>query len=369
MSPAAVLLPNPAIGVEPPARSGYNLGVTESSILEALREEVRRSAVREGHVDSPFDGLYYYRADAPVGPKRIDAPGIVVAVIVDRAKTIELAGGQTLRYEPGSYLFVTREVTYTSIIEEASPSRPYLSFALRLDPEVIAETLLAMEDELDEEDAGDDRDAWVERWDGALGEAFLRLLRSVDDPLERRIVAPLTVREIVFRLLRSEHAGPLRRAARADDPRIRAAMRFVRERPAEAVTVEALAKRVAMSPSHFAHRFREIVRMTPMRYVKNVRLREARLLMLRDGLRASEAALEVGYQSPSHFTRDFKLHFGATPAAYARELKARIEGRERRLRPPRPDAGAHASERSAGANARPRSSMAMAELDAELPAE
>lgn len=300
--------------------------MTDSSILAALREEVRRCAVREGHVASPFDGLYYYRADAPVGPKRVDTPGVVVAVIVDRAKTIELASQGTLRYEPGSYLFITREARYTSIIEQATPSRPYLSFAVTLDPEVVAETLLSMEDELEDDGAGDDQDAWVERWDDALGEAFLRLLRSIDDPLERRLVAPLVVREIVFRLLRSEHAGPLRRAARADDPRIRAAMRFVRESPAEAVTVEALAKQVAMSPSHFAHRFREIARMTPMRFVKNVRLREARLRMLRDGLRASEAAMEVGYQSPAHFTRDFKSHFGATPAAYTRELKGRLGG-------------------------------------------
>lgn len=294
----------------------------DPSLLTRLREVVRRRAIREGNVASPFDGLYYYRADHPVGPKPVDSPGIVVAVILDRAKTIELASQRTLRYTPGSYLFFTREARYSSFIEEATPARPYLSFAVALDPEVVAETLLSMEDGVDER--GVDDDAWVERWDDALGEAFLRLLLAVDDPLERRHVAPLVLREIVFRLLRSEHAGPLRRAARADDPRIREAMRFVRANPAESLTVEALAKQVAMSPSHFAHRFREIARMTPMRFVKNVRLREARLRMLRDGLRASEAAMEVGYASPSHFTRDFKSQFGATPAAYARELRDRI---------------------------------------------
>ncbi len=224
--------------------------MTDSSILAALREEVRRCAVREGHVASPFEGLYYYRADAPVGPKRVDTPGVVVAVIVDRAMTIELASQGTLRYEPGSYLFIIRETQYTSVIEQATPPRPYLSFAVTLDAEVVAETLLSMEDGLDDDGldddgASDDHDAWVERWDDALGEAFLRLLRSIDDPLERRLVAPLVVREIVVRLLRCERAGALRRAARADDPRIRAAMRLVRESPAEAVTVETLAKHVA----------------------------------------------------------------------------------------------------------------------------
>lgn len=320
----ALVLPDPAIGSSAPPTTGYNRDVTDPSILAALRDEVRRRATREGSVASPFDGLSYFRVDAPAGWKRFDSPGVVVAVIVDRAKDIELASHRTLRYEPGSYVFFTREARYTSRIAEATRARPYLSFAIVLDPEVVAETLLSMEDDLDDVAGGEDDDAWVERWDPPLGEAFLRLLRAVDDPLERRLVAPLVVREIVFRLLRSDHAGPLRRAVRADDARIRTAMQFVRANPAGSLTVEGLARHVAMSPSHFAHRFREIARMTPMRFVKNVRLREARLRMLRDGLRASEAALEVGYASPAHFTRDFKSHFGATPAAYARELRDRI---------------------------------------------
>ncbi len=78
--------------------------------------------------------------------------------------------------------------------------------------------------------------------------------------------------------------------------------------------------------------------MTPMRFVKNVRLREARLRMLRDGLRASEAAMEVGYQSPAHFNRDFKSHFGATPAAYTRERKGRLGGDAARALRRRPGA-------------------------------
>jgi len=299
--------------------------VVDRRILDSLRDEVRRRAVREGHVSSAYPGLWFYRADAPAGPKRVSAPGVVIAVIAERAKVIELADGRRLRYTPGSYLFFTREARYVSHIEKASARRPYLSFGLTLEPEIFAETLLQLDDCGDEPE-GDDADAWVERYDDALGDAFVRLLRSVDDPTERRVVTPLIVREIVFRLLRSEHAGPLRRAARTDDARIREAMRVVRDNPAERLTVEQLAKRVAMSPSHFAHRFREVARMTPMRFVKHVRLDEARLRMVRDGLRASEVAEQVGYASPSHFTRDFKSHYGATPAAYVRELRERLAG-------------------------------------------
>ncbi len=292
--------------------------------MERIREHVRTHATREGLVASPWPHLAYYRADAPMGPKRSETSGLVLAVIADRAKTIGLPTGGTLRYTPGSYLFVTRETRYTAHIPRATKQRPYLSITLQLDPDVVLETLLAIDES--DDPAGDDHDAFVDALDDELAANLVRILEAVEDPAARRVVAPLALRELVFRLLRTERAGPMRRAARVDDPRIREAMRLVRARPAEPISVEALARRVAMSPSHFAHRFREIARMTPMRFVKNIRLAEARLLMVRDGRGAAEAALAVGYASPSHFTRDFKAHYGAPPAAYAREIRARLAG-------------------------------------------
>lgn len=291
-------------------------------MMERIRAHVREHATREGLIASSWPQLSYFRADAPFGPKRSETSGLVLAVIADRAKTIGLPSGGSLRYTPGSYLFVTRETRFTAHIPHATKKRPYLSLTLQLDPEVVLETLLAIDE--DEDPAGDDQDAFVDALDDELAATLVRILEAVDDPAARRVVAPLALRELVFRLLRTERAGPMRRAARTDDPRIREAMRLVRARPAEPVSVEALARRVAMSPSHFAHRFREIARMTPMRFVKNIRLAEARLLMVRDGCGAAEAALAVGYASASHFTRDFKAHYGAPPAAYARELRARL---------------------------------------------
>lgn len=293
--------------------------------LERIQAHVRAHAVRAGRVDSLHPDVHYYRADQPFGPAPVSTRGVLVAVVAQRSKTLEMSDGSRLEYAPGDYLFITRETTYTSFIERATAARPYLAVVMSIDPDVIAETVLAIDEALDA-DPGDDRDGWTERMDDALAESFARLLDSLDDPLERRVVTPLIEREIVFRLLCSEHARPLRRAVGADDPRIRAAMRYAREHAADSLTVDGLAKHVAMSPSHFAHRFREVARMSPMRFVKNVRLGQARLAMVRDGLGASEAALAVGYASPSHFTRDFKSRYGATPAAYARDLRERLAG-------------------------------------------
>lgn len=293
--------------------------------LERIQAHVRAQAVREGRTDSLHPSVHYYRASEPFGPAPVNTAGVFVAVVVQRSKTLELSDGTRLRYAPGDYLFITRETTYTSFIERATRQRPYLAVVMTIDPDVIAQTVLTL-DQAIEDEPGADTDAWAERMDDTFAECFARLLDSLDDPLERRVLTPLVIREIIFRLLCSEHARPLRRTVGADDPRIREAMRYAREHAADALTVDSLAKHVAMSPSHFAHRFREVARMSPMRFVKNVRLGQARLVMVRDGLGASEAALAVGYASASHFSRDFKTRYGATPAAYARDIRERMAG-------------------------------------------
>ena len=167
---------------------------------------------------------------------------------------------------------------------------------------------------------GEDVDGWVGTLDAPLLGGFLRLLRALEDPIERKLVAPLVQRELIVRLLCSDHAGALRRMTQTDDGRIRRAMAFIREHASEGISVEQIAKSVAMSPSHFAHRFRAVARVSPIRYAKQVRLQQARLLLVRDGVSVSEAAERVGYLNPSQFTREFKATFGTTPLKYTKRF-------------------------------------------------
>jgi len=95
----------------------------------------------------------------------------------------------------------------------------------------------------------------------------------------------------------------------------------MRANAARALSVDDVARHVAMSASHFAHRFRAVARVSPMRYLKHVRMNDARELMITTGARVAEAASRVGYESPSHFTRDFRSHFGAAPAEYVRRFR------------------------------------------------
>jgi AraC-like DNA-binding protein len=133
------------------------------------------------------------------------------------------------------------------------------------------------------------------------------------------VLAPLALREIVFRLLRSPAASALLALATANGEaaRIQQAMAFIEANAARRLSVAAVARHVAMSPSHFAHRFRDVASVSPMRFLKHVRLERARSLLLAEGLSVAEAAERVGYASASHFTRDFKRLFGLAPARYA----------------------------------------------------
>jgi AraC-like DNA-binding protein len=103
--------------------------------------------------------------------------------------------------------------------------------------------------------------------------------------------------------------------------RIQQSMRFMRSAHRQALSVEQLARQVAMSPSHYAHSFREVAGVSPMRYLRDLRLDEARDLLLRGGLQAAAVATQVGFESSAHFSREFKSRFEASPTAYVKRMR------------------------------------------------
>lgn len=282
---------------------------------------VRRHATGEGRTDAAHPGVWFWRSDRPWPRYRARAMTLSLSALVQGRKLAHV-DGRTLHYDPANYLVLTGETEFEAELIEASPERPYLSMGVAVPPEIVARTLLTLADDGAIASGEPEPAAFVAPLEGPVLGALCRLARALDDPAERTVLAPLIVEELVFRLLRSDAAALLRRAVLGgDERRIEEVMAFIRANAATRLTVEDLARRVAMSPSHFAHRFRAVARVSPMRYVKHVRLHDARRLLL-DGARASEAGDRVGYASPSHFTRDFKSYFGVPPAAYARRLRA-----------------------------------------------
>ena len=155
---------------------------------------------------------------------------------------------------------------------------------------------------------------------------MIRLLRAVNDDERREVLAPLAIREIHFHLLAGEQGDLLRAVALQDGParRVARAVRYIRDHYRESLDVPTIARAAYMSPSTLHHNFKSVTSISPIQYVKKIRLHQARLLMLRDDRTAASAAREVGYSSPSQFSREFRRYFGNPPAQHVRSLKAAV---------------------------------------------
>jgi AraC-like DNA-binding protein len=288
-------------------------------------------APTDGVTDAPYPGVHFYRASGPTRFRKVPIFGPRLIVAAQGRKIAKFPSGE-LPYDANHYLVVTSGTQLEGLVVEASPDKPYLALCLSLAPEVVARTLVALADAAPPAAprSATPLPAFVSPLDAPVTSAVVRLLYALEDPVESRVVAPLIVDELVFRLLRSDAAAFVRGAVREGDGGIQEAMRYMREHATRVLSVEQVARHVGMSGSHFAHRFSAVARTTPMRYLKQLRLEAARELMLGRSLRAGDAALQVGYESASHFTRDFKQAFGSAPAEYVRRFRvetARATGR------------------------------------------
>jgi AraC-like DNA-binding protein len=290
-----------------------------------LRDMVAARTPADGRTDALYPGLRCYRFSHPIRYEKTQrlTPGVVV--VLQGRKTAHLGGSRSLAYGATQCLVLGAEVACLGTVVGASAAAPYLAIHLDLPPDVLVKSVVALAESgtLRAEPA-----RVTENFTAPVGpevvEAFARLLLAADDPVDRRTLAPLAVEEIVLRLLRSEAAAAIRSAGAVTKAgaRIQTAIAFMRRHLGRPLSVAEIASHVHMSPSHFAHSFREVAGVTPMRCIRDLRLEEARTLMLGAGLRPGDAAAKVGFESAAHFNRAFRRRFETTPAEYVRRAQA-----------------------------------------------
>lgn len=299
-----------------PSRSEPSL--SELTELASLVEPWLR---REGRQPQVWPGLSFVRAERPGPMHKASVHSLSLALVISGGKCARVEGRE-YRYDASHYFVLTSASVIEARVIEASPDQPYLAMLLQLPPAMVARTLAALSQVDGDDSPAEDVPAYVARVDARLLSAACRFLRALETEADRCILAPLVLEEICYRLLTSPHARALRRASLGvrDGQQILQAMEWMRTHAAEPLTVSRIARRAGMSASHFAHCFTELARLSPMRYLKRIRLEQAQALLLGSSTRASEVAQLVGYRSPSHFTRDFKAHFGVPPSQFAREF-------------------------------------------------
>ncbi|RSZ55941.1 AraC family transcriptional regulator [Massilia atriviolacea] len=281
---------------------------------------VAERAVDEGRTDAIWPGLRYYRFSSPIRYDKTQtlAPGIVV--VLQGRKSARL-GASTFSYDEMSCLVLGAETRCDGTVVEASPGQPYLAIHMDLPPELLVKTFIALADTAPAPNGGTVPN-YVAPVDERVLDAFTRLLPATDHAIDRATIAPLVVEEIVVRLLRSDAASAIRDAAaiKRSAARIQKAVQLIQQHFRRPLGIAELADAAAMSPSHFAHTFREVAGLAPMHFLRNTRLDQARVLLLAGGKRPGEVAAMTGFDSAAHFTREFKRRYGAPPAQYARQL-------------------------------------------------
>jgi AraC-like DNA-binding protein len=286
--------------------------------LQELSASISRHS-GDGVTETNLAGVLLISSDAPTLPmQHVYEPSF--ALVAQGTKQTVL-GDTRFEYRAMQYLIVTTELPMSGHVAQATATEPFLAMGMSLNPTEIAELLLdsPSKGHAETEPLG----VVVSNVTPDLLDAARRLLRLLDHPEDASILAPMIRREILWRLLSGEQGAILRQIGVADSrlSRIGRAIRWIRIHYAQAIHTEDLARLAAMSVSSFHRHFRAVTAMTPLQYQKRIRLQEARARLIAAVDDVASIALQVGYDSPSQFNREYSRLFGAPPGRDAQRLR------------------------------------------------
>ena len=285
------------------------------TLLKAVRRYAEAYADPAGVARTPISGLTTIRATAPSDlDYAISRP--LACLVLQGTKHVTM-GNRTFTFRAGDSLLITADVPTVSRVSRASITLPYFSLVLDLDPAVIADLAVEMKAVPIAEGAP----VHHEPTDAEVTDAALRLMRLIERPASVPVLRTQLVREMHYWLLAGRHGAAIRRLGWPDGhvQRVARAVAVLRAEFAQPLRVAHLAAVAGMSPSAFHQRFRTVTSLSPLQFQKQLRLIEARRLMLSDGVTSSSAAFAVGYESVPQFTREYGRMFGLPPV---RETKA-----------------------------------------------
>lgn len=284
--------------------------------MDAAIEGLRRSIARwteEGELlATAVPGLSLFRREEVTEPvSGMYEPS--VCLVAQGAKRVQL-GEDTLVYDAHHFLITSVHLPTLVQVIEASPERPYLGLRLLLDLREVSQLMLdsSLPQPRTQQSS---RGMAIGEVTLPLVDAFQRLLDLLGEEKDIPILAPMIQREIIYRLLVGDQGARLRQivSAGSQSRQIARAIDYLKGNFASPLRIDDLATQVNMSTSTFHHHFRTLTAMSPLQYQKMLRLNEARRLMLTERLDATSAAFQVGYESPSQFSREYGRLFGQPP--------------------------------------------------------
>ena len=292
-----------------------NANVSMATLLADL-------AVGEGFSGSRLPGVKFMRSTEYVPPMPITyEPSIV---IIAQGRKAGRLGAKTFIYDANNYLVLTAPLPFECETFGAREN-PLLGLSISVTPALVAELLVQIEHPPADADA---RPQAIESTpvDAALSGAAVRLLEALQSSDDARILGPQIVREITYRVLTGPLGANLRglAAPQSHFGQITRVLNRLHKDYAGSHDIDGLAREAGMSVSTFHAHFKRVTASSPLQYLKTIRLHKARTLMVHDGLGAAAAAIKVGYESASQFSREFKRHFGGSPAEVAAQSRANL---------------------------------------------
>ncbi|KAF2957826.1 AraC family transcriptional regulator [Thermotoga sp. Ku-13t] len=264
----------------------------------------------------PLPGLTVGRRESPTEPSTyILPPSICIAV--QGAKRV-LIGEEYYVYDVENFLLNSFDIPVIAQVIEASKEKPYIGMTWEIDMEILME--IVVEQKLNTRPITPSRGTSLGKVTYQLLDAFKRMLDLLDEPEHISALLPVIKKEIIYRLLVSEQGSRLIQIALSGKNDVIAALNYLKEHFSEPVNMKKLAEMVGMSVSTFYQNFKALTGMAPLQYQKKLRLCEARKLLMA-GNDVTTAAYQVGYESLSQFSREYKKFFGVSPSQDAKRLR------------------------------------------------
>lgn len=302
-------------------RDAQRMQANRAELVERLGD-----ILREDGVIQPVSGVHLGRLSGPT--RKIHSVMEPSFCVIAQGSKEVLLHTHRYQYDPANYLLAALELPRVSQVLDASRERPYLSFRLVLDPPTVSSVMLEAAQQLPPPGPIESRTMAVRAvavspLDVNLLDAVVRLVRLLETPAGAPILMPMIVREIIYRLLTGDQGARLRHLAVpwGYSPAIARAVQRIRQDFDQPLRTEQLARALGMSVSGFHYHFKAVTAMSPLQYQKQIRLQEARRLMLSENLDATGAAYRVGYHDPSHFNREYKSLFGFPPMRDVQRLR------------------------------------------------
>ena len=287
--------------------------------MEALASLLKQLAPTEGHTLSALANVKFMRSNRPVVRTPVLYEPCICFVVQGRKRGY--LGDETFVYDPSHYLVLSVPLPFHSETE-ASEEEPLLALAIDIDRSTLADLLMTIEHS-EGHIAASPRGMVSTPMDARLADTVLRLLQALASPLDARVLGPAIVREICYRVLMGEQGGAMRAALTSQSHfgKIAKALRRIHADYSSELDVTTLAGEALMSVPAFHAHFKAVTQCSPIQYVKSARLHQARLLMVRSELTAAAVCAQVGYESASQFSREFKRLFGRSPVEEANFMR------------------------------------------------